>query len=117
MLWEKSKIKFDSICVTLMWLSSLHAAYGPGDYWYILVVIETTQTCLDLGGKSYVNVCRCCSNLPMCTWKSKSRYNDILHVAVESIVISPHTSKHNFVLHKNGNQQRNKILNFVNERD
>ena len=53
MLWEKSKIKFDSIGVTLMGLSSLHATctYGPGDYWYILVVIETTQTSLDLGGR------------------------------------------------------------------
>ena len=50
MLREKSKIKFVSIGVTLMGLSSLHAAYGPGDYWYILVVIETTPTCLDLGG-------------------------------------------------------------------
>ena len=43
--------------VTLMGLSSLDVAHGPGDYWYILVVIETTQTCLDLGGQSYVNVC------------------------------------------------------------
>ena len=51
MLREKSKIKFDPIGVTLMGLSSLHAAYSPGDYWYILVVIETTQTCLDLGGR------------------------------------------------------------------
>ena len=42
MLPEKSKIKFDSIA--LMGLSSLHAAYGPGDYSYILIVIETTQT-------------------------------------------------------------------------
>ena len=50
MLREKSKIKFVSIGVTLMGLSSLHAVYGPGDYWYILVVIETTPTCLDLGG-------------------------------------------------------------------
>ena len=49
MLREKSKIKFDSIGVTLMGLSSLHATYGPGGYWYILVVIETTPTCLDLG--------------------------------------------------------------------
>ena len=32
MLREKSKIKFDSIGVTLMGLSSLHATYGPGDY-------------------------------------------------------------------------------------
>ena len=48
---EKSKIKFDSIGVILMGLSSLHGAYGPGDYWYILVVIETIQTCLDLGGR------------------------------------------------------------------
>ena len=37
--------------VTLMGLSSLHAAYGSGDYLYILVVIETTQTCLQLGGR------------------------------------------------------------------
>ena len=51
MLREKNKIKFDSIGVTLMVLSSVHAAYGPGDYWYILVVIETTQTCLDLGSR------------------------------------------------------------------
>ena len=51
MLQDKSKIKFDFIGVTLMGLSSLHAAYGPGDYWYILVVIETNQTCLDLGGR------------------------------------------------------------------
>ena len=50
MLREKRKIKFDSISVALMGLSSLHAAYGPGDYWYILVVIEPTPTCLDLGG-------------------------------------------------------------------
>ena len=49
MLREKSKSKFNSIGVTLMGLNSLHAAYGPGDYWYILVVIETTQTCLNLG--------------------------------------------------------------------
>ena len=49
MLREKSKLKFDSIGVTLIGLSSLNATYGPGDYWYILVVIETTQTCLDLG--------------------------------------------------------------------
>ena len=35
--------------VTLMGLSSLHAAYGPGVFLYSLVVIETTQTCLDLG--------------------------------------------------------------------
>ena len=51
MLREKSKIKFVPLGVTLMGLSSLHAAYGPGDYWYILVVIETTRTCLDLGGR------------------------------------------------------------------
>ena len=51
MLREKTKSKFDSIGVTLMGLSSLHAAYGPGDYRYILVVIETTQTCLALGGR------------------------------------------------------------------
>ena len=50
MLREKSNIKFDSIGVILMGLSSRHAAYGPGDYWFILMVIETTQTCLDLGG-------------------------------------------------------------------
>ena len=31
--------------VTLIELSSLHAAYGPADFLYILVVIETTQTC------------------------------------------------------------------------
>ena len=37
--------------VTLMGLSSLYAAYGPGDFCYILVVIETTQTCLDVGGR------------------------------------------------------------------
>ena len=48
----KSKIKFDSMGVTLMGLSSLHSAYGPGDYWYILAVIETTRTCLDLGGRA-----------------------------------------------------------------
>ena len=46
---EKSKTKFDAMAVTLMGLSSLHSAYGPGDYWYILVVMETNQTCLDLG--------------------------------------------------------------------
>ena len=51
MLREKSKIKFYSIGVTLMGLSSPHAAYGPGDYLYILVVIETTRSCLDLGGR------------------------------------------------------------------
>ena len=51
MLRGKRKIKFDSMGVFLMRLSSLHAAYGPGDYWYILVVIETPQTCLDLGGR------------------------------------------------------------------
>ena len=51
MLREKSKIKFDSIGVTLMGLSSLHPTYYPDDYWYNLVVIETTQTCLDLGGR------------------------------------------------------------------
>ena len=50
MSWEKSKTKFDSMGVTLMGLNSFHSAYGPGDYSYILVVIETTQTCLDLGG-------------------------------------------------------------------
>ena len=27
-----NQVKFDSIGVTLMGLSSLHAAYGPGDY-------------------------------------------------------------------------------------
>ena len=32
MFREKSKTKFDSIGATLMGLSSLHAAYGPGDY-------------------------------------------------------------------------------------
>ena len=41
--------------VTLMGVSSLDVAYGPGDYEYILVVIETTQT-LDLGGR-VINVC------------------------------------------------------------
>ena len=46
---EKSKTKFDSMGVTLMGLRTLQSAYGPGDYWHILVVIETTQTCLDLG--------------------------------------------------------------------
>ena len=52
MLREKSKSKFYSIGVTLMGLSSLHAAYGPGDYLYILVVIETLfRSCLDLGGR------------------------------------------------------------------
>ena len=51
MLREKSKIKFYFICVTLMGLSLLHATYSPGEYWYILVVIKTTQTCLDLGGR------------------------------------------------------------------
>ena len=51
MLRENSKIKFASMGVTLMGVSSRHAAYGPGDLWYILVVIETTQTCLDLGGR------------------------------------------------------------------
>ena len=51
MLREKSKIKFDFISVTLMGLSSLHATYGAGDYWYILVVIGTTQTCLDSGDR------------------------------------------------------------------
>ena len=40
------------MCVTLMGLSSLHAAYGPGDFWYILVLIKTTQACLDLGGRA-----------------------------------------------------------------
>ena len=49
MLREQSKIKFDFMGVFLMGLSSLHAAYGPGDYWYIQVVIKTTRTCLDLG--------------------------------------------------------------------
>ena len=48
MSWEKSKNKFESMGVTLMGLSSLQSTYGPGDYWYFLVVIETTQTCLDL---------------------------------------------------------------------
>ena len=48
-LREKSKIKFDSIGATLMGLRSLNSIYGPGDYLYILVVIETTQTSLDLG--------------------------------------------------------------------
>ena len=51
MLQEKSKIKFVSMGVTLIRLSWLYVAYCPGDYWYILVVIETTQTCLDLGGR------------------------------------------------------------------
>ena len=32
MLREKNKVKFDSIGVILMGLSSLHSAYGPGDY-------------------------------------------------------------------------------------
>ena len=45
MLRDKSTVKFDFIGVTLIRLSSIHAAYGPGDYWYILVVIETTPTC------------------------------------------------------------------------
>ena len=45
MLWDKGMINFDFIGVTLMGLSSLHDAYGPGEYWYILVVIETTPTC------------------------------------------------------------------------
>ena len=49
MLREKSKIKFASMGVTLMGLSSLQAAYGSGIFLYILVVIETTQTCLDQG--------------------------------------------------------------------
>ena len=57
MLREKSKIKFDFMGVTLMRLSSLHAAYGPGDYWYILVVIETAQTCLDLEGRVTLIYC------------------------------------------------------------
>ena len=51
MLRGKGKIKFDSMGVTVMRLSSLYAAYGSGDFLYILVVIETTQTCLDLGGR------------------------------------------------------------------
>ena len=51
MLREKNKIKFDSMGVILMWLSSFYAAYGPGIYGYIIVVIETTQTCLNLGGR------------------------------------------------------------------
>ena len=51
MLLDQIEIKFDSMCVTLMGLSSLDVAYGPGDYSYILVFIETTQTCLDLGGR------------------------------------------------------------------
>ena len=62
MLREKRNIKFDSIGVTVMGLSSLRATYGPGDYLYILVVIETTQTCSDLGGRD-VNVCRCLKNM------------------------------------------------------
>ena len=37
--------------ITSMEPNSLHAAYGPGDILYILVVIETTQTCLDLGAR------------------------------------------------------------------
>ena len=49
MSWEKSKTEFDSMDVTLLGLSSRHSAYGPGDYCYIPVVLETTQTCLDLG--------------------------------------------------------------------
>ena len=32
MLREQIKIKFDSIGITLMGLSSLDVAYGPGDY-------------------------------------------------------------------------------------
>ena len=32
MFRQKSKTIFDSVVVTLMALSSLHAAYGPGDY-------------------------------------------------------------------------------------
>ena len=51
MLREKRKNEFYSISVALMGLSSLNATYGAGDYWYILVGIETTQTCLDLGGR------------------------------------------------------------------
>ena len=49
MSWEKSKIKLDPMGLTLMGLTTLHSAYGPGDNCYILVVIETTQTCLNLG--------------------------------------------------------------------
>ena len=37
---SRKKIIFDSMGVTLIGMSSLHAAYSPGDYWYILVVIE-----------------------------------------------------------------------------
>ena len=37
--------------VTLMELSALHAAHGPGDFLYNPVVIETTQICLDFGGR------------------------------------------------------------------
>ena len=51
MLREKGNIKFDCLGVTLMGLSSLHAAYDPGDYCYTPVVIETTQACLDLVGR------------------------------------------------------------------
>ena len=32
MVREINKIEFDSMGVNLMGLSSLHAAYGPGDY-------------------------------------------------------------------------------------
>ena len=32
MVREINKIEFDSMGVTLMGLSSLYAAYGPGDY-------------------------------------------------------------------------------------
>ena len=35
--------------VNLNGLSSPYAAYGPSDFRYILVVIETTQTYLDSG--------------------------------------------------------------------
>ena len=51
MLREKNEIKFDSMGVTLIGLSSLAVAYGPGDYCYILEVIETTRTYLDFGDK------------------------------------------------------------------
>ena len=78
----KIGIKFNSMGVTLMRLSSLDAAYGPGDYWYIPVVIETTQTCLDLGCRLRKRL-RCCFSLQRYTWKFNSRCNDILYVAVE----------------------------------
>ena len=68
----------------LAWASPFNVVYGPGDYLYIHVVFRDHPNLFRLfRGSSYVNVCRCYTNLPQYTRKFNSRYNDILHIAVE----------------------------------